>query len=73
MSYETIPLDLTPEELYNIHFLVKSKLKLSPESESLIAPLGSKDFTTSVGEALINEVLLEAVKGAIREQMDVNE
>ena len=73
MAYETIPLDLTPEELYNIHFLVKSKLKLSPESESLLAPLGSDDFAKSVGEALINEVLLDAVKGAIREQMDVNE
>lgn len=74
MSYETIELDLTEEELHNIHILVMSKINLSPESESLIAPLGSKDFTKSVGEALINEVLLEAVKGAIiREQMDVNE
>lgn len=73
MSYETIPLDLTAEELHNIHFLVKGKLKLSPESESLLEPLGSDNFSKSVGDALINEVLLDAVKEAIREQMDVNE
>lgn len=73
MSYETVPLDLTPEELYNIHFLVKSKLKLAPESESLLAPLGSAYFAESVGEALINEVLIDAVKEAIREQMGINE
>lgn len=73
MAYETIPLDLEPAELRSLHFLVKNKLKLSPESESLLAPLGSDNFATSVGEALINEVLLDAVKGAIREQMDVNE
>lgn len=73
MSYETIELDLTEEELHNIHTLVKNKLRLSPESESLLSLPGSDDFTTSVGEALINEVLLEVVKGAIREQMAVNE
>ena len=70
---ESIDIDLDEATIAKIQEEIVKSMRLSEASASLLAPYGSADFNQSLGAAMFNEYLVQAVQLAIEDYKNSEE
>lgn len=70
---ESIDIDLNEATIAKIQEEIVKSMRLSEASASLLAPYGSEDFNQSLGAAIFNEYLVQAVQLAIEDYKNSGE
>lgn len=64
---DSIDIDLDDATIAKIQKEIVKSMRLSEASASLLAPYGSEDFNQSLGAAMFNEYLVQAVQLAVED------